>query len=480
MLAYNSLKARYLKYLLRKIKKRIPALQLKINVLLLSFVLVTIFLENKNHIFLLLLGILLIINIKRNILLLLFGVIFAILNFHNYNLMYNLELGQNKYFESEVLEIQDRYFEKQVILKAEGTSQLIIAKLDKYQEISIGDKVFIDNKIERVTDDLRNYSYLRSNKILLEHKGEIISIEKTHGIFNEIRKEITITFSKHFHSDIANLAQGILIGGENFSTDFEEKLRRSGLSHITSVSGFNFTIIFSSLLIFSGIINRKILYLISLVILFLYLNVVGLTNIPATRAFVMIFIFSISLLIGRKINSTSIFLITGALLIGNYPPIISNISFLLSFGALAGLLIFSRPIQTILEEKNIKDPFSQPLSIILSTIAVMIFTSIITIVTFDEYSIIGILSNLLVLPTIPITMLLTFLLLIFEQIQIPIIYEIIIYSSNTLLFYIKKCIEFTGSINIERGVSYLLSIGIVATLLITIIKTNYERFKKRI
>lgn len=477
--AYKSLRRKYFRYLLRKIKKRIPTFQLNTNVILLSFVLVTIYLESKNYLYLVLLAILLVINIRKNILLLLFGVIFSVINFHNYNLLYYPELDQIYQLETEVLEINTRYYDKQIILKAEKITPLIIAKLDKYTEIAIGDKVIIDGEIERIDADSRNYNYLKSNKIFLEHKGKIISIHTTNGIFQGIRKEIINTFSKHFHPDSANLAQGILIGGENFSDEFDEKLRNSGLSHITSVSGFNFTIIFSSLLIFAGIFNRKLLYLIALLILFLYLNIVGLTNIPATRAFVMITIFSLSLLVGRKINSASVFLLTATLLIGNYPPIISNISFLLSFGALAGLLLFSRPLQTILEQRNISHFFSQTLGILISTVAVMIFTSLITIFAFDEYSIIGLISNILVLPAIPISMLLTFLLLIFEQKQIPIIYEIIIYSSNTLLIYIKKSIEITGSIYIDKNISILIGLSTITTILIIILKVNYESFKKK-
>ncbi len=189
----------------------------------------------------------------------------------------------------------------------------------------------------------RLYAYLEDVRGAEEIKGNPLN-----KWFQQNRDKLNQYLKTHFDSDSAALLSAITTGERSvMSEDLKDAFSTTGLAHLLSISGTHFGLF--SMLIFGifrivigsvpyRFLQRLTIYLtpsqasaiVSLPFMFFYLIISG-ASIPALRSFIMINIFLLGLLIGRKgfwLNS----LLFAAFLICLWEPsAILNISFQLSF-----------------------------------------------------------------------------------------------------------------------------------------------------
>lgn len=188
----------------------------------------------------------------------------------------------------------------------------------------------------------------------------------------------------------------------NYWNELKTWFNNSWLTHIVAVSWYNITI----LIIFFGLFFKylpwvlKNTLIIFSVIFFLLLI---WDNIPALRAWIMWIIGYIIILRWRKLNIYTLLIAIASIFVIINPLIINyDIGFHLSFFALLWLIVFQEKLSNIFyflpKKFGIKES-------IATTLSVLIFTFPIMLVNFEKISIIAPISNLLVLPLIPIVML---------------------------------------------------------------------------
>lgn len=194
----------------------------------------------------------------------------------------------------------------------------------------------------------------------------------------------------------APVFQAMLLG-EKGSLDSELKLRYQigGMIHILAISGLHISLLgmgLFNLLKRIGLGNTGA-GMLALVVMLQYGMLTG-GSVSAMRA-VCMFLLSIGAkIVGRSYDLLTALSLSAILLLLDSPAYLYSSSFLLSFGAVAGLGIISPYITEITgAKKKLYKSFLSSFSVQLATLPVML-------VFFGEVSVAGILLNLLVLPTV--------------------------------------------------------------------------------
>lgn len=188
---------------------------------------------------------------------------------------------------------------------------------------------------------------------------------------------------------------GIVTGQTSGISDNEkEAFSDTGLSHILAVSGFNLGIIFYAVLLVSSKTPKRLRYIICIFICLAYVFITGFQP-SITRAFIMIAMSSLGVLLKRDYDSITSIGVSGLLMLCYNPYYIYNIGFLLSFGATCGIILLKDDIQKKLPEwmGKIKDEMAIGLAAFLSTLPVIIYSK-------GYFSPLSILFNLIVSPLI--------------------------------------------------------------------------------
>jgi competence protein ComEC len=208
----------------------------------------------------------------------------------------------------------------------------------------------------------------------------------------------------------ADLAAGLLWGEQSsLPPDLVLAFRRTGLSHIVAVSGYNFTIILLAIsqgLVWLGF-NKKKRWWLQLLVIIGFMVFTG-ASASVLRAGLMAGVVVVAYCAGRSLNFLS--LLFGALfLIALLNPslLVFDIGLQLSVGATAGLVYLVKPLSRYLAWCP-----TMILETLATTVAALLGTLPIMLAFFGNISLVAILANLLVLPLIAWNMAWAFLTLL--------------------------------------------------------------------
>lgn len=232
--------------------------------------------------------------------------------------------------------------------------------------------------------------YLRESKPFKEETS----------FFPIVREKISNMYFRYLPGEEASFMSAMILGNKSLMTwDLKNRLNSSGLRHVAAISGLHITLLTYLLFKLISLLNLNIKkkYFILFCSILLYLFLIGFP-LSAIRASLMIGTVFIGKLFGRKSSKRNIFLIAAIMLAFNPSLLVFNPGFQLSFGAVIGIIYFA-PILSSLLKRIINDSFLR--NFLAMNIGIQLVTIPILIVNFNQFSIISILSNLIVLPLIP-------------------------------------------------------------------------------
>ena len=336
---------------------------------------------------------------------------------------------------------------QEFIVTIENIDQKIklLVKSARYPERQYGDKIEILGKIEKPEnfDNFDYINYLRKSEVVGIIKNPSIEFAGTNQANKivfwlfKIRNNIESQIKSNLPEPESSLASGILLGSrEGFSKSLTDQFNRSGITHIIALSGFNVTIIIvaiSTLLL--GVVSKKINFLISLALVIFFVIMTG-GSASVIRAAIISLLIVFGTTIGRQADKTNLILLAATFMTLVNPYVLRyDIGFQLSFLAYIGLVCFSEPILRLFQKKKISF-MPKVLQVAFSeTLSAQIIVLPLLLTTFGQISIIAPISNLLILPLIPLTMLLAFLSSIFSLL-IPTVGKIVFLMSYLPLKYI--------------------------------------------
>lgn len=238
----------------------------------------------------------------------------------------------------------------------------------------------------------------------------------------------------------AKLGMSYLLGMKSGLDDkLSEDLRTVGLTHIVVASGAHLSILVEIARKIFGKISRFSGLLFSILFILFFMCMVGWTP-SILRAGIMAILTLISWYVGRKIAPWRLILMVMAFTLILDPNFLTNIGWLLSFASYAGIMM---PGPTI---TKFFYGFKKPgfiASVVLTTIAATSMTLPITLYYFGQVSIISLIANLIILPTLPYAMGLTFLAGVFAG--VPGIEVVFSFLAEKILSFHIATVEFFGS-----------------------------------
>ncbi|MCL2439627.1 MAG: competence protein ComEC family protein [Alphaproteobacteria bacterium] len=243
-------------------------------------------------------------------------------------------------------------------------------------------------------------------------------------IYSEIQNDTTtfqklkynfINFREYINSrilsSVAQPSAGILIaittgGTHAIEKETYENYRKSGVAHITSISGYHMSILIATiffitrmLLVFIPAIalrynTKKLAAAIAMIVSFFYLAISGF-HVAATRAFLMANLVMVAVVLDKSVFSLRSLAIAAMAILTFSPKSILNPGFQLSFLAVAILM-------KIYEARDKWKTKSKIINAVKGTMIISLFISVLTnpfiIYSFKQMQIYDVLGNLSILP----------------------------------------------------------------------------------
>lgn len=291
--------------------------------------------------------------------------------------------------------------------------------INAWPELHYGDHVTITGKLQKpeIIDgfDYPHYLELRGIRTVIT-RGKVILTPPTGpqppsartwrliGMLSALRTTVEDQIGLVLPEPHASLLAGLLTGTRRgLSEKLSDNFRRAGITHIVAVSGYNVTIILVLLgsMLFWLPIRKRFLPLSAAAVLFCVFVGAGA---PVLRATIM-GILGLLAISAERIAITRLLILWTAFLMLLWNPLMLwyDASFQLSFLAVIGLSELSPWLKPLF--KKVPDTLAIRESLV-ATVAAQIATIPLSILLFRQFSLIAPVSNILVAPLIPLSMLL--------------------------------------------------------------------------
>lgn len=284
--------------------------------------------------------------------------------------------------------------------------------------------------------------------------SEAHSIQEYLGRWKE---DLIVRLSLYVSSPASALSSGMLFGDSSMSKELTQTFRISGLSHIVVLSGFNIAIVITSILFVFMFVPLVMRIALASFFVIMFVMMVG-GEASVMRATAMAFIGLLATLLGRAYVARQALVISFLAIILYEPQALrADASLHLSFLATAGIVYASAPLEKMLQ-KYMKNNYM--LSLFTTTLAAYFATLPYIMYTFGTVSLYALIANILVLPLIPITMLLSFIVVCMSYLPaqagmfVSVIGFVDTLASNIILF-VARTVEALPFSNSSLSVSFI-------------------------
>lgn len=302
--------------------------------------------------------------------------------------------------------IEEEYFNKYIarVEKYNINIYILVPKKVKFQYgyvVKLNDEL-IKPQAQRNTYGFDYKMYLKSINIagsvniknykIIGRKSNLIN-----GLIFEIKESIRKKIYTIIQSENKYLLEAFLIGNkENISDEINDIFRKSSLSHLIAISGTHITIITTLIFKLFKIIKvgKRTSYYISIIIIYIYMFIAG--GMPSVvRSCIGIILVLVSKLIYRKSDIYTNICISAIIILVTNPYNILNLGFVLSYGGIVGIVLYTNIRKNTSKENKIK-AYIKEICIISFCVQIIILPIIIN--SFNNISFTFFISNLMVSP----------------------------------------------------------------------------------
>ena len=198
----------------------------------------------------------------------------------------------------------------------------------------------------------------------------------------------------------SGVLEGILFGKrDHIPYSVTRDFNRSGIAHVLAVSGLHIAIFTALLAGLFSLLKIPVRFgrVMILAFLAIFCAMAGFTP-SVLRACLMAGILTIGKMNNRYLNSVDVLLLAAVVILLFSPYCIVNLSFLLSFFSVLGILLFAKPLEKALRGDRCKKMKGVVIGSVSVSLAAMVFTTPILAIAFGCFSILSPLVNLLVIP----------------------------------------------------------------------------------
>jgi competence protein ComEC len=278
-----------------------------------------------------------------------------------------------------------------------------------------------------------------------------------------LRDHVAEKIKQHIPDPEVSLALGYTLGiRRSLPPELVENLRIVGLTHIIVASGYNLTVLIRFSRKTFNRISRFSALLASTILVIIMIGITGLSP-SMSRAGLVAFVSLVTWYFGRSFHPIKLLLFAMALTLLYNPFYLFDLGWALSFASFAGLMIVSPLLLAYFYHDKPPNFLS---STFVETFSAQFICLPVLIYQFGTISLISIIPNLLVLPTIPYVVLGTLLTGVFAHF-LPFIADLTGFITTLVLKYHLFIINFFGKLNY-----FVLQIdpnNLKLTLIITVI-----------
>lgn len=237
----------------------------------------------------------------------------------------------------------------------------------------------------------------KSYRIISHSHGNIVMS----GLIIPLRQYVRRTIDRYLSGDQGSLLAGLLLGERyNLSQPVREAFSDTGTAHVLAVSGLHAAlmafIVFIMLRIFQ--LPKRAASLGTVAGLAIYAMLAGASP-SIVRSSIMVGAVLLGGLFERRGNGLNMLGLAGLLILAFWPDAAFDIGFQLSFAATAGILILTKPIETLLFRVSgsglLRKWILTPLAV---SLAAQIFTAPLLAWYFHRIPLISLIANLIVVP----------------------------------------------------------------------------------
>lgn len=267
------------------------------------------------------------------------------------------------------------------------------------------------------------------------------------NIIHQIRKTIDGQIKKYHSPETAALLRGLLLadrGEINYQT--KTKFINAGVVHVLAVSGLHVGFI---ILIFLFLFGRFNLFIRSILMIIGLLCFMLLTGVPPSvfRATVMAVAVIIALLTNRSTNLINSISIAALIILVINPNEIYNPGFQLSFAAVLAIGIILPYLNQIVDGWDVQNKLLKYILLFWGvSLSAQIGTLPFTLLYFNKYSVIALLTNLIVIPSIGF-IIAAAIVTLFISATIPFIAVYFAAANDLYTEFILTIIKFSGDLS---------------------------------
>ena len=228
-------------------------------------------------------------------------------------------------------------------------------------------------------------------------------VDEEQGVIGQVHRRTNVALDYGLRPREGSIVRGMVLGDPSrIPEDLKEAFRRSGITHILAISGQHVAVLAAMVYLVLRLfaVPTVLRNLATLALMWLYIFVAG-TPPSAIRAGVVATFVLLAPLFGRQLSPLHFMTTMLAIVLAWNPLLIYNPGFQLSVAAVFGILLLRRPLQVFVK-RTILRPFEKPPELLSNLLAVslaaQIATTPIIATSFDEISVIGVVTNLVAVP----------------------------------------------------------------------------------
>jgi competence protein ComEC len=273
--------------------------------------------------------------------------------------------------------------------------------------VGVGDAVRVDGEISRpqVGEDGFDYGrYLATKRIsALIEATSVRPVGEERGWIGQVHRRTDVALSYGLRPRESAVVRGMVLGDRSLMPEqLEKSFQRSGVTHVLAISGQHVVIlaavIYFALRLFA--IPAGMRAGITIGLSWLYILIAGAPPSAIRAGVVATFVLAAPVL-GRQVSALHFMTTMLALVLAYNPQLVYSTGFQLSVAAVFGILLLTKPLKTLVERTLLR-PFVRPpeqiSNLISVSLAAQIATSPIVAATFDQVSLVGVLTNLIAVP----------------------------------------------------------------------------------
>ncbi|MFZ7121036.1 MAG: DNA internalization-related competence protein ComEC/Rec2 [Eubacteriaceae bacterium] len=280
-----------------------------------------------------------------------------------------------------------------------------------------------------ISKNIYGILYIKNNSL------KIIESDHSHYIKSKvtyIRKVLIQFINKNFTVEYADFLRGIILGEKIIDIETADALSNLGISHILAVSGLHIGFIYIFLKNICKLIKlkRSSEFIIISVFLFIYSFIVGF-SVSVIRASLMLILLLLTEMIKKKYDTINILSVLASIFLLLNPFTIFNVGFQLSYCAVLSISVLYPYLNNLKKFNNKIIEYIK--SLFLITLSVQLGTTPLILYYYNNFSLISLIVNLLVVPLVGLVIICFIIAIIINIVSISL--------ANMILIFIKIIIS---------------------------------------